>query len=199
MTDIIDIVREVVERTACAVTIHQSDGHGNMLERRCPEINYLFGNDQYIKDMLDVSSRPFPAASKSTCMGDGLRAKKFPLVALFTPITEERGVDGIDCRVDVSLLIACSSRKEWSNEQRKVTSFDRILHPIYEELMKQLGRHENIREPYSGNFRHKKTDNYSYGRYGAYTQSGESVSEPIDAVVVQNLRLELIEEPCKRY
>lgn len=198
MTDIIDIVREAVERASHVVTIHQSDGHGNMLERRHPEINYLFGSDQYIKDMLDVSSRPFPAASKGACVGDGVRAKKFPLVALFTPITEERGLDGIDCRVKVSLLIACSSRKEWSNEQRKVTSFELILHPIYEELMRQFGRHDNIREPYSGQFLHSKTDNYSYGRYGAYTQSGESVSEPIDAVVIRDLRFELIEKPCKR-
>lgn len=191
MTDIIDIVRDVVCRVSECVTIEQSDASGNTVMCPNPDINYLFGNDQYIKDMLDVSSRV--GAGKSS------GGKKFPLVALFTPITEERGVDGIDCRVDVSLLVACSSRKEWSNEQRKVTSFERILHPIYEELMNQLGRHENIREPYSGNFRHKKTDNYSYGRYGAYTQSGESVSEPIDAVVIQNLRLELIEEPCKRY
>ena len=198
MTDIIDIVREAVERTACAVTIHQSDGHGNMLERKHPEINYIFGNDQYIKDMLDQSSRTFPAASKGACVGEGVRAKKFPLVALFTPITEERGLDDVDCRAKVSLLIACSSRKEWSNEQRKMTSFELILHPIYEELMKQLGRHSSVRVPYSGHFRHDKTDNYSYGRYGAYTQSGESVSEPIDAVVIQNLRLELIEQTCKR-
>ena len=30
--------------------------------------------------------------------------------------------------------------------------------------------------------KHSYSENYSYGRYGAYTDSGEAVSEPIDAI-----------------
>lgn len=197
--DIIDIIREVVERVSSEVTIKQSDKEGNTTERVHPFINYIFGNDQYIKDVLDTWSKSAPKSNKS--VGDavsGEKSKKFPLIALFVPIAEQYGDPDIYCKANVSLLIACSSRQEWSNEKRKETSFENILKPIYERFIIELGKHSLVREPYSGRFVHEKQDNYSYGRYGAYTQSGDSVSEPIDAIVVRNLRLDILETPCKR-
>jgi hypothetical protein len=117
---------------------------------------------------------------------------------LFVPFTEQYGDPAIYCKASISVLIACSSRQEWSNEKRKETSFENILKPIYESFIEELGRHDFVKEPYSGCFVHEKQDNYSYGRYGAYTQSGESVSEPIDAIVIRNLKLEIFERPCNR-
>lgn len=196
--DIIDIIREVVERVSSEVTIRQSDKDGNVTERVHPFINYLFGSDQYIKDTLDTWSKSAPKSNKSAGDTSGEKVKKFPLVALFVPFTEQYGDPAIYCKASISVLIACSSRQEWSNEKRKETSFENILKPIYDRFIEELGRHDFVKEPYSGCFVHEKQDNYSYGRYGAYTQSGESVSEPIDAIVIRNLKLEIFERPCNR-
>lgn len=199
MTDIIDIVREVVATVAADVTIYQSDGQGLSVKHDNPEINYIFGSSQYIKDMLDITSRSVPKTSRGTKdVASGEVAKKFPLVALFVPFTEKHDSADCYCHANISLLIACSSRKEWSNEKRKETSFENILKPIYERLMKALGESAWIESSYTGLFEHEKIDNYSYGRYGAYTESGDSVSEPIDAIVIRNLKLTIKEETCKR-
>ena len=59
----------------------------------------------------------------------------FPLVALFTPISEDRGDADYFSKAKVSLIIACSSCKEWSNEMRRTTSFKNILRPIYKRFI----------------------------------------------------------------
>ena len=51
---------------------------------KSPRLNYIFGSSQYIKDILDEYS-------KSSAQSE----RKFPLVALFTPISEDRGDAGL--------------------------------------------------------------------------------------------------------
>lgn len=37
----------------------------------------------------------------------------------------------------------------------------------------------------------------SYGRYGAYTESGEAVSEPIDAINIRSMELIIKNQTCR--
>ena len=99
----------------------------------------------------------------------------------------------------VSLLIACSSTKEWSNEQRKVYSFENVLRPIYKRLMEVLERDRRLDWGYGGKIPHEYSENYSYGRYGAYTDAnGNAVSEPIDAINIVNLQVKVKIQNCIR-
>ena len=38
----------------------------------------------------------------------------------------------------------------------------------------------------------------SYGRYGAYTDSGEAVSEPIDAINIRSMEIKINNLNCRR-
>ena len=44
---------------------------------------------------------------------------------------------------------------------------------------------------------HEYSENYSYGRYGAYTESGEEVSEPIDAINIRSMELIVKNQSCR--
>ena len=147
---------------------------------KSPRLNYIFGSSQYIKDILDEYS-------KSSAQSE----RKFPLVALFTPISEDRGDADYFSKAKVSLIIACSSCKEWSNEMRRTTSFKNILRPIYKRLLEVLYEDSRFDCDYDEKVKHSYSENYSYGRYGAYTDSGEAVSEPIDAINIRSMEIKI--------
>lgn len=150
-----------------------------------PKITYIFGDAQYIKDQLDEYSK-----------SSGV--EKLPLIALFTPVKERRGLADVWSEAKVSLIIACSSRKEWSNEERKVYSFENVLRPLYKALLGSLKSDARFVHNYDGSIPHNYSENYSYGRYGAYTANGDAVSEPIDAINITDLELSVKYQTCKR-
>lgn len=150
----------------------------------CPHVNYIFGDAGYVKDMLDDYSK---AAGHD----------KFPLVALFTPVNEQRGVPGCAYKVRVNMLLACSTTKDYSNEEREEMSFEKILRPIYRRIMYVIGNHGQIEVNYDGSIPHDYSENYSYGRYGAYTGNGEKVSEPIDAINISSLEFKVKHTSCR--
>ena len=174
--DITELFEEIVKELPEGLEILYPNGKGGTKVVKSPRLNYIFGSSQYIKDILDEYS-------KSSAQSE----RKFPLVALFTPISEDRGDADYFSKAKVSLIIACSSCKEWSNEMRRTTSFKNILRPIYKRLLEVL--YEDSRFD---------CENYSYGRYGAYTDSGEAVSEPIDAINIRSMEIKINNLNCRR-
>ena len=79
--EIIEIIGDVVKATSigCNIMVTHRDGTSEAIA--CPQINYIFGNAQYVKDQLD-------AMSKAVTTND----MKFPLIALFCPFKEQRNV-----------------------------------------------------------------------------------------------------------
>lgn len=187
-SEIVDIFADVVAKVSDGLRITVPVSYDPVVFREvdCPEVSYVFGNARYFKDDLDDKSK-----SMDTSVG------KFPVVCLFSPIKELRNQeDPVKMQyfttARVSLLIACSSVKEWSNEQRKVYSFEHILRPVYRRLMNVLEADKRLYWGYGGKIPHEYSENYSYGRYGAYTDtSGNMVSEPIDAINIVNLQLKI--------
>ena len=185
--EIIEILADVVRQTAVGCAIDVMDGKGGFRTIKCPEINYTFGNAQYVKDRLDELSK--------TAEGN---AMKFPLIALFCPFSEKR--DAPDCytKAKVNILIAYSTLRQWSNEQRLQTSFSNVLRPIYRRFLDALREDGRLSVNYDGQIPHEYSENYSYGRYGAFTGTGEEVSEPIDAINISNLALKVKQPNCTR-
>ena len=183
--EIIEILGDVVKATAkgCGIVVPFGGTDSNI---ECPDINYIFGNAQYVKDCLD-------AMSKAAVTND----MKFPLVALFCPFTEQRDLPDCYSKAKVNILIACSSSKEWSNEERLVKSFHGILRPIYRRLKEELIADGRIDFGYNGLMPHDYSENYSYGRYGAHTGTGDALSEPIDAINISNLELKIKKTSCR--
>ncbi len=184
--EIIEIFNDVVKATADGCTIVVSSRNGETREMECPEINYVFGNSQYVKDHLDELSK--------TPKGNDM---KFPLIALFCPFEERRNNSEYFSKATVNVLIACPTSKEWSNEERLERSFRNILRPIYNRLLEALKEDGRIDFGYDDVVRHKYSENYSYGRYGAHTGTGEQVSEPIDAINISNLELTITNQTCR--
>ena len=187
MTDVTELFGEVVKKASEDLQILYPDGKGEFVTIKNPDLNYIFGNSQYIKDQLDTYS-------KSPSQSQG----KFPLIARFCPVNESR--DSIDyfSKEKVSLIIACSSRKDWSNEERRVMSFQNILRPIYNRLFDVLLEDNRFDWDFDDKIKHSYSENYSYGRYGAYTESGEAVSEPIDAINIRSMEIIVRNSNCRR-
>ena len=185
--DITELFEEVVKKLPERLEILYPNGKGGTKIVKSPRLNYIFGSSQYIKDILDEYSKS-PVQSE----------KKFPLVALFTPINEDRSDPNYFSKTKVSLIIACSSRQEWSNEERRITSFKNILRPIYKRLLEVLYDDSRFDCYCDENVKHTYSENYSYGRYGAYTDSGKAVSEPIDAINIRSMEIKINNLNCRR-
>ena len=185
MRSIIDLFGEVVNGISgnASLTIGSYDGKV-FTDINAPIINYIFGNAQYIKDKLNEYSQSNDVI-------------KFPLVALFTPVKEKKDSTDYECKANVSIIIACSTRKEWDNEQRLESSFKHILRPIYIKLLDALRNDERFEKGYEDMISHEYSENYSYGRYGAYADDGKEVSEPIDAIDIRSMELTVKKETCR--
>lgn len=184
--DITEIFEEIVRNLSKdeGFEVLYENRKGKVEVIKSPAVNYIFGNAQYIKDVLDKYSK-----SQSV--------NKLPLIALFTPINEERGNKDYFSKTKVSMIIACSTRKEWSNEERRIKSFRNVLRPIYKRLLEVLLEDNRFEWDYD-EIRHSYSENYSYGRYGAYTDSGDEVSEPIDAINIRSMEIKINNLNCKR-
>ena len=190
MDQIEKIFKSVVDAVAQSVVVTKT-GPGGITERvEGIDINYIYGSAQYVKDMLDVRSKGVGSLMKL----------KFPLIALQTPNVQIVDSPDYAYRTKVNLIIACSSRKEWSNEMRMETSFERVLLPIYDRLIEVLKGDRRFDWGY-GDIEyvpHTMSKNFDYGRYGAVTPSGQEVSEPIDAIDVRSLEIKVNNQNCIR-
>lgn len=186
MTGIIEIMRDIVARVPDGLEVTLTDQNGKETVSDSLNVNFLFGNAAYVKERLDAYSR-----------GTDANRYKLPLVALFCPVRETRDSSGYLSEARVSLIIACSTRREWSNEQRLRISFQNILRPIYCRLLSELRKDVRLDWDYDGTVPHAYSENYSYGRYGAYDETGKKLTEPIDAINITNLRLRINKLSCR--
>lgn len=177
---VVELIGEVVQSAQQRATVTMYDVSGNPIEIREPEIKYIFGNAQYVKERLEELSM-------------SSEVLKFPLVVLFTPVTEDKGNPDYETEASLNMLIACSSTdsREWTNEVRLERSFVGVLRPIYEALIEAFLNDGRFDFDYEQGVPHKMRENYSYGRYGAYTESGDAVSEPIDAIDIRDLKIKV--------
>lgn len=185
-TDIIDIFADVVKKIPEELEVIYTDSKGTRKVIKNLPINFVFGNGQYVKDVLDIATK-----------SDKTSPSKFPLIALFCPITEERNSMDYFAKAKVSLIIACSSNREWSNEERHITSFKNILRPIYNRFITILLEDERFDWGYEGKVNHGYSENYSYGRYGAYTEKGDVLSETIDAINIKSMEIIINNPNCR--
>ena len=188
MKGIVEIFGDIVEESRKGLSIKLFDmTTGVFNEESQPHVSYIFGNSRYVKEQLDIYSKSVHSSDT-----------KLPLVALFTPAQEDRGVSsGYFSKVSLSIVIACSTTKEWNNEERLEYSFIRVLRPIYRRILEALQDSGYFDIEYDGRIPHRYSENYSYGRYGAFTDDGQEVSEPIDAIVIRSMELKIRNDYCR--
>lgn len=166
MKSVNDIIREVVE----GITIGKKS------------VSFLFGDWDYIANQLVL-------------WGTGTQAsKKYPIICLRSPVNETR--EGRETRVNLDIAIIVNTLKNYTNEQREVESFQKVLRPIYEDFMKRLNKHKNVESVYSGYHPHTYTENYRYGRLGLQGGDDKKFKDFVDAIEIGSLSLTIKNLNC---
>ena len=149
------------------------------------DINYIFGDSTYIREAI-LTQKKIPQAA----------AKRFPLIGLYTPFTEDKTNRNVYCKADVNLIIAINTLKDYTNEQRIEVSFKGFLRPLYNALIKVVGSEKRFDFGYSGHVAHSYSENLVFGRRGAFDADGKEIEEKIDAIDITNLSLTVKKTKC---
>lgn len=150
-------------------------------DRQVP-VNFVWGDSAYIREYLLSLKK-----SSSTA------AYRFPVIGLYSPF-DERKNNGV-VSASVNLILAVNTLVGYTNEQRMEVSFEKVLRPLYSELMKALEGSKSFNVPYKG-FDHTYVENFSFGKRGALDVDGKEIDEKIDVIEIKNLDLTLKPFDC---
>lgn len=156
---------------------------GRVSEKWGRNVSYLFGDWNYISNQLTVWGK----SPKTSPL-------KFPLICLYSPFTEER--DAEDVRVSLEFIIMVNTEKDYTNEDRELISFDKVLRPIYRLFMDEIRGDRRFVSDYRGVVPHQYTENYRYGRVGVLGPDGKPFRDFIDAIEIRNLDLTVKNVKC---
>lgn len=120
------------------------------------------------------------------------KAKKYPMIALFQDFTEEMGTDQmIQSSTTLNIIIAYSTSDEYNSAQRYDNSFRTILYPLYDLFIEKVissGWFLNASESLTS---HDKIDRLYWGRGVNKSNKAVIFNDRIDAIEIQDLRLDL--------
>ena len=150
-------------------------------DRQVP-VNFVWGDSAYIREYLLSLKK-----SSSTA------AYRFPVIGLYSPF-DERKNNGV-VSASVNLILAVNTLLGYTNEQRMEVSFEKVLRPLYSDLMKALEGSRAFNVPYKG-FDHTYVENFSFGKRGALDVDGKEIDEKIDVIEIKNLDLTLKPFDC---
>lgn len=171
---LVDIFNEVVQ--AMDVTLFPTLGK---------HLDYQPGRSTQIQTELQKIVQATVASTKGG---------KYPLVALFQDIPEQRGTTGYYATVTIpKISIAVLTVQADPVPVRYDKNFRPTLYPIYYEFLRQLCRHKNIVANDPNAIAHTKID-----RPGSQP-AGQNMNDYLDAIEISNLQLTLKEtKSCKR-
>lgn len=117
--------------------------------------------------------------------------KKFPLIILFTDITIKKDVPGFYGSANLRMLVANITEPTYISEDRTEKNFKPVLHPIKEELIKQIGEHSQF--TYDNELTYSETDMYFYG---SEINDKNIFNDYIDAIELKNIQLNIKNKIC---
>lgn len=163
MIVITDIFADVVSRVA---------------ERYGKNVNFQYGDWAYISKTLTTWSQS-PDTSRL----------KYPVICLFSPFEENKTDKDVYCNTSLDLLIAVDTLPEYSNEKRRIESFNSVLHPIYKLLIDELRKDRWLDFGYKNIVEHRYVDNYRYGNRGVDGPDGNPFKDRIDGIDIKDLKI----------
>lgn len=117
--------------------------------------------------------------------------KKFPLIILFTDIKIDKEEPGFYGSVSLRMLVANFTKPEYISEDRTDKNFKPVLHPIKEELIKQIGLHGQF--TFENELTYKETDMYFYG---SRINDKNIFNDYIDAIELSDIRFNIKNKIC---
>ena len=120
------------------------------------------------------------------------KSKKYPLIALFQDFTEKIGADQrIKSSAALNIVIAFSTKSEYNSAQRYDNSFRTILYPLYDLFIEKLISSGWFLDATESLTLHDKIDRLYWGRGETKGNKAVVFNDLIDAIEIQNLRLNL--------
>lgn len=165
---IVDVIGDVVANVR--IDIHNK--YPNLTdEGRVPY--YMYGHPREISRILDLKDKN---AIK--------KFRKFPLIALFTDITESHGnLTNYGYTAPLNLLIVTDTVNTYTSEERYENSFKPKLYPIYDLFMNNLASSQYMAER-KDQIQHTKTDRLYWGSAGIYGNEGLIFNDYLDAIEI---------------
>jgi hypothetical protein len=167
-----DVFTDVVARTSIALNRH---------------VNFMFGDVNEVVSQLNQLSMTAETV-----------VKKYPLIALFTDIEEQRGTsEDIQSEMRINtIVIATFTKNVYFARERIEKSFKPVLIPIYLEFLKQIDSGNEFKTYGWRDIQHTKLDRLSWGKSALFTDRGAG-TDFIDAIEIRNLNLKLNWKICK--
>lgn len=123
--------------------------------------------------------------------------KKYPLIWMLIGdnIKEEIDYNKAIKRkaIGVSIIICSQTKREYSSKERYEHLFIPVLRPLYDEFIKQLKLNKSIGS--ENKYNHTYYENLFWGRNGLYGREGNIFNDMIDAIVIDDLDL-LVLQNC---
>lgn len=138
------------------------------------DLFYMYGHPLEIVNRLQVLS-----TSKTK------QLQQFPLIALFTDIPLVVNTTGIYGTANLKLIIATSTKPEYSSEERLENTFKKILYPIQDIFLDEVYKHRQF--TYELDLAYTTTDRFFWGKTGLYGNEGNMFNDYIDAIEISNL------------
>jgi hypothetical protein len=122
-----------------------------------------------------------------------LNAARYPLIAMFTDVTEQKGNQaGIQASITIAhILFVHVTIKNYHAEQRKEKVFKPVLQPMYELFLQKLAESTAVQSIDWKQIKHNKTDRYSWGK-SAFFQDNNLTVENCDAIHVEQLQISVL-------
>jgi len=143
------------------------------------EIKYMYGHPLEIRNRLQIISE------------SPERGAKFPLVVLLTDITITKNIPGLYGTADLRLLVMNITQPEYFSEKRTEVNFKAVLHPIKNELIKQIELHKQFTFPTEISY--SETDAYFYG---SSINNKNVFGDYIDCIEISNLSVNIKNKIC---
>lgn len=143
-------------------------------------VYYMYGHPKEIAIRLqEITNSPTEAH------------KKFPLVILFTDITIEKDTPGFYGSARLRMLVCNYTEAHYTSEQRTELNYKPVIHPIKDELLKQLSLHNQF--TYEDELRYQETDMYFYG---SSINDKNVFPDRIDATELRDIRINIKNKIC---
>lgn len=153
-------------------------------------------NAEFAKNEENEIVVDFNHGLESQVWNDISRAERLrtnPLIWLVMNYQEEIGKPGNHYEVpNVQMQIMTPTEANWSQEQRDEHTFRKVLFPIYEELMIQIGKAKPLGMPNALQRAHRRMlKPYWGGSVAGGAGSANQFNVHVDAILIYNLRLKV--------
>ena len=121
---------------------------------------------------------------------------KYPVVALFTDILEDRGIrSDIQSDVTIPALVIATETKQSYQAENRLSKIETILKPVYAELLANICQHSAFTDTEPTLIKHTKVNRLSWGKSAIFSDRNLGI-DFIDAIELQNLQLSIKWKIC---